>query len=204
MTIRWIPAIGSFPSRDGSWVYFRQILGTGLSMFFRIVLLSVCFACATVGNAAERLWPGAPPDCWREERNIHGGDSDAVWQANTVIRKLNNTLLKPGIFSPNKGYFFVTEGGRPSGAVTIYAEKTYLIRIEFAELFGLSEVKWVNERLLFMRPWWGRIAATDLIYDVEAEKIPYAESATDAYLAFQQFRESCPVQSCECIKKKTE
>ena len=110
---------------------------------------------------------------------------DAIWKANTVIRKLNNTLLKPVIFSPNKGYLFVTEGGRPSGAKTIYAEKTYLIRIEFAELFGLSEVKWVNEKLLFMRPWWGRITATDLIYDVEAEKMTNAESVTDANLAFQ-------------------
>lgn len=55
-----------------------------------------------------------------------------------------------------------------------------------------------------MRPWWGRIAATDLIYDVEAEKVVYAEGVTDAYLAFQQFRESCPVLGCECIKKKLE
>ena len=185
-------------------LYFRQILGTALSMLIRMVFLGVCFACATVGNAAERRWPGAPPDCWQEERNIHGGDSDPIWKTNTVIPKLNNTLLKPGTFSPNKGYFFVTEGGRPSGAVTIYAEKNYLIRIEFAELFGLSEVKWINEKLLFMRPWWGRIAATDLIYDAEAEKIIYAESVTDANLAYQQFRESCPVQGCECIKKKAE
>jgi hypothetical protein len=65
-------------------------------------------------------------------------------------------------------------------------------------------VKWVNEKLLFMRPGWGRIAATDLIYDVEAEKITYAESVTDPHLAFQQSRESSPVQGCERIKKKTE
>ena len=55
-----------------------------------------------------------------------------------------------------------------------------------------------------MRPWWGRIAATDLIYDVEAEKVIYAEAVTDAYLAYQQFRESCPLLGCECIKKKLE
>ena len=88
--------------------------------------------------------------------------------------------------------------------MTIFAEKNYLIRIEFSELFGLSDVKWINEKLLFMRPWWGRIAATDLIYDVEAERMIYAEGVTDAYLAFQQYRASCPAQGCECIKKKLE
>lgn len=76
------------------------------------------------------------------------------------------------------------------------------MRIEFAELFGLSEVKWVNEKLLFMRPWWDRIAATDLIYDVEAEKIIYAKSVTDANLAYQQFRESCPVQGLNASRRR--
>jgi hypothetical protein len=171
-------------------------------MLIRILFLSVLFAGVSTGNAAERSWPGAPPDCWTEERNIHGGDFADIWKTNTVIRKLNETKLKPGIDSPNKGYYFVAEDGRPSGAVTIFAEKSYLIRIEFSQLFGLSDVKWINEKLVFMRPWWGRIAATDLIYDVEAEKFIYAEGVTDAYLAFQQFRESCPVHGCQCIKKK--
>ena len=106
-----------------------------------------------------------------------------MWKINTVIRKLKDGKLKPGVHSLNRGYFFVAEEGRPNGVVTIFAEKSYLIRIEFSHLFGLSEVKWVNEKLLFMRPWWGRIAATDLIYDVEAERFIYAESVTDAYLA---------------------
>lgn len=134
-------------------------------MLIRIVFLCVLFACVSTGNAAERSWPGAPPDCWTEERNIHLGDFADIWKTNTVIRKLNGTKLKPGIHSPNKGYFFVAEDGRPSGVVTIFAEKAYLIRFEFTQLFGLSDVKWVNEKLLFMRPWWGRIAATDLIYE---------------------------------------
>ena len=171
-------------------------------MLIGVFLVTVLLAVGA--DAAERNWPGAPPDCWKEERNIHGGDLGDIWKANTVIRKLNDTKLKPGNLSPNKGYFFVAEDGRPNGAVTIFAEKTYLIRIEFTQLFGLSDVKWVNEKLLFMRPWWGRIAATDLIYDVEAEKVIYAESITDAYLAYQQFRDSCPLLGCQCIKKKLE
>ncbi len=173
-------------------------------MVNRVIFLCGVFACVAIANSAERNWPGAPPDCWQEARNVHGGDSADMWKINTVIRKLKDGKLKPGVHSLNRGYFFVAEEGRPNGVVTIFAEKSYLIRIEFSHLFGLSEVKWVNEKLLFMRPWWGRIAATDLIYDVEAERFIYAESVTDAYLALQQFRESCPVHGCECIKKKLE
>jgi len=154
--------------------------------------------------AAERAWPGLPPDCWTESRNIHGADFTEAWKSNIVFKKLPPANFKPGVYSPNKGYYFVAEDGRPNGAVTVFAEKPYVNRIEFSELFGLSEVKWINEKLLFMRPWWGRIAATDLIYDVEAEKVVYAEGVTDAYLAYQQFRQSCPLVGCECIKKKLE
>jgi len=173
-------------------------------LLIRLFASMIFFACASLAVAAERDWPGAPPDCWTEERNIHGANFDDIWKANTAFKKLTGTKLKPGVYSPNKGYYFVAEGGRPSGSVTIFAEKSYLLRIEFTHLFGLSDVKWINEKLLFMRPWWGRIAATDLIYDVEAEKVIYAESVTDAYLAYQQFRESCPLVGCECINKKLE
>lgn len=171
-------------------------------MLIGVLLVTLLFAWSA--EAAERNWPGAPPDCWTEERNIHGGDFADIWKTNMAVKKLTGAILKPGVYSPNKGYYFVAEDGRPNGAVTIFAEKSYLIRIEFSQLYGLSGVKWVNEKLLFMRPLWGRIAATDLIYDVEAEKVIYAESVTDAYLAYQQFRESCPVLGCECIKKKVE
>lgn len=166
--------------------------------------VSFLFSLAIAANAAEPNWPGAPPDCWSEERNVHGGDIGDMWKTNTAFRRITGAKPTPGVFSPNRGYYFVAEDGRPTGSVTVFAEKSYSIRIEFTQLFGLSEVKWVNEKLLFMRPWWGRIAGTDLIYDVESEKIIYAESVTDGSLAFQQFRESCPLLGCECIKKKLE
>lgn len=174
-------------------------------MLRRVIVLWILFSCnSTAATAAERNWPGVPPDCWKEERTIHSADFNDLWKGNTAFKKLPSGKLKPGIYSPNKGYYFVAEDGRPNGAVTIFAEKAYLMRIEFSELFGLSEVKWINEKLLFMRPWWGRIAATDLIYDVEAEKIVYSEGVMDAYLAFLQYRESCPLLGCECIKKKAD
>jgi hypothetical protein len=157
---------------------------------------------ASVAAPAEPKWPGAAPHCWVEARFIHSQEMLDIWKERTTIRRVPSAKPKAGTYAPNKGYYFSVDGGRPTGSVTIYAEKDYLLRIEFAELFGLGEVKWINEKLLFMRPWWGRILGTDLIYDVEAERIVYAETVTDGYLAYQQFRESCPLLGCDCIKKK--
>jgi hypothetical protein len=157
---------------------------------------------ALIAAPAEPTWSGAAPDCWVEPRFFHSQEMLDIWKDRTIIRRLHETKPKAGTYSPNKGYYFTVEGGRPNGTVTIYAEKDYLLRIEFSELFGLADVKWVNEKLLFLRPWWGRILGTDLIYDVETEKIVYDETVTDGYLAYQQFRESCPMHGCQCIKKK--
>ncbi|HKH21457.1 MAG TPA: hypothetical protein VKB53_11355 [Gammaproteobacteria bacterium] len=170
-----------------------------VALAFAILLSAVSWAAA-----AERSWPGAPPDCWKEERIIHNSEFADLWKTNTAFKKLPVGEIKPGVYSPNKGYYFIVENGRPDGAVIIFAEKPYLIRIEFSELFGLANVKWINEKLLFIRPWWGRIAATDLIYDVEAERVIHSDGVIDAYQAFLQYRESCPMNGCECIKKKSE
>ena len=152
--------------------------------------------------AAENDWPGFPPDCWSEPRIFHSAEKIDPWQENTVITTIKAETPKAGEFSPNKGYFFLVEGGRPSGKITIYAEKDHLIQISFSELFGLSDVKWINEKLLFMRPWWGKIAATDIIYDVEKEQVIYSEFARDGFIAYQQFQEECPKHGCQCIKKE--
>lgn len=154
-------------------------------------------------GAAEPPWPGAPPDCWVQERMTQGAELGDIWQGRTKFTKIKTAKPKQVNYSSNQGYYFYVEGGRPQGSVTIVAEKNYSVRIEFTELFGLSDVKWINEKLLFMRPWWGRIVGSDLIYDVEAEKIIHAETVTDSYLAYQQYRDSCPVVGCECIKKKS-
>ncbi len=111
-------------------------------------------------------------------------------------------LVPNAAFSPNKGYFAIVDGGRPRATITIHAEKAHYIRISVSDLFGISDLKWVNEKLLFVRLWWGRVAGTDLIYDVEQETVVYEESVNDEYIAYQQYAENCPKDGCTCIKKK--
>jgi hypothetical protein len=152
--------------------------------------------------AAAEGWPGLPPDCWTEPRMVHSLQDPGVrWQDNTRITERRAGKPAAAQLSPNKGYAFAVEGSRPTARVTIYAEKDYVVDIDFVELSGLGDVRWLNEKLVFMRAWWGRIAATDLIYDVERERFVYSEALTDGSLAFQQYRESCPLHGCTCIKK---
>jgi hypothetical protein len=52
------------------------------------------------------------------------------------------------------------------------------ITIEIRE-HGNSPVRceWLNEKLLFVRVWWGRVVSTDLILDIETLKPIYLEEA---------------------------
>ncbi len=44
---------------------------------------------------------------------------------------------------------------------------------------GGVRVSWLNEKLLFLSVWRGRIASTDLILDIETSKYVYVEDADD-------------------------
>jgi hypothetical protein len=53
-----------------------------------------------------------------------------------------------------------------------------------------------------MRVWWGRIAATDLVFDVEAGRMVLVESTHDGQSDMEQFRDMCArLGGCKCIEK---
>lgn len=45
------------------------------------------------------------------------------------------------------------------------------------ETKGGVSARWLNEKLIFGEVWWGRIYATDFIFDVEQQKYVYREMA---------------------------
>jgi hypothetical protein len=45
------------------------------------------------------------------------------------------------------------------------------------ETNGGVGARWLNEKLIFGEAWWGRIGATDFIFDVEQSKFVYREMA---------------------------
>ena len=82
----------------------------------------------------------------------------------------------------------------------MYAERDHLPEISFRNLSGVMDVRWINEKLAYLWPWWGRIAVTDMIFDVEPEEVVYVGSATAGWQAYQQYQESCRRFSCQCIE----
>jgi hypothetical protein len=42
---------------------------------------------------------------------------------------------------------------------------------------GGVRVNWLNEKLLFIQVWWGRIVSTDLILDIDSSKWLYSQNA---------------------------
>lgn len=53
------------------------------------------------------------------------------------------------------------------------------LKLEFRDhaSYGV-DAKWLNEKLIFLQVWWGRIGSTDLILDVETNQVLYCESAS--------------------------
>lgn len=176
----------------------------------KIILIStVGFFLLFFGMAfADDNWHGLPPDCWTDDRLYHSEGDMKLWETNTVIEHTPLKELAKKVFSPNKGYYFVRDdiyatsaGKRREATIYINSEEGYLIKISFTKVDGINDLKWINEKLLFIRSWWGRIVATDVIYDVENEKVLYKEEVRDGRIIMSQARQSCPLMGCTCIKK---
>jgi hypothetical protein len=83
--------------------------------------------------------------------------------ATFFIRKPDTT--RPGPW--NTAVFVRGNAARPiSLAITLTDHATYDVR-----------VRWLNEKLLFLQVWRGRIVSTDLILDVETRQFVYREAA---------------------------
>ena len=57
-------------------------------------------------------------------------------------------------------------------------EKSANLKIVFRDhASGGVRIRWLNEKLLFLQVWWGRIAATELILDIDTARWLYMEDA---------------------------
>lgn len=149
-------------------------------------------------------FPGLPPDCWTEPRTFHQSVDTYHWESRTLIERIEAPRPEGGEYSPNRAYFFTRAAEPPGSPITIFAEKDYLIRISFPDADPRYElqVRWINEKLLFLRPVWGRIASTHLIFDVEREEMIYAEDATWGQILMEQAQQGCrALGGCECVQK---
>jgi hypothetical protein len=153
-------------------------------------------------GAEDNAFPGYTPDCWKEPRAFHKVGGGSEWSDEYPIN-LSQAELEPEgerIFSLNGAYYFVQNGVRPVVSITIFAEKDHFLDISLADGAYGARVSWINEKLVFARIWWGRIAFDDLVVDVENETILSRNSGTEGRIAYEQFQEGCKInEGCSCV-----
>jgi hypothetical protein len=98
------------------------------------------------------------------------------------------------VFSVNKVYWFrlsSLDQKTTDVEIRVSNQKSELILlVKDSYLNFPPEVKWVNEKLLFIRVWWGRVLGSDFIYDVETGRFVYDEMVHDGTLLLQQAKQA--------------
>jgi hypothetical protein len=157
-----------------------------------------------------------PPDEWDEPRLFHSSTAAVDIEDRIVLAEVPQVETGPEafaeldtLFSPNGAYWaavvasditddsymsnqlcFYAED--PDVSVYIYNERDYLIGLSLLDHYTnyTVTIEWINEKLLFLRVWWGRIAGSDLIVDVESESIIWHEMIWWGDQAFRQFQQA--------------
>ncbi len=73
----------------------------------------------------------------------------------------------------------------PDTPILIFNERAYLIRIAPTTNdpdYVLKRVEWVNEKLVYIEIWWGRVLGSCFIFDAEKELMVYREMVNDGSL----------------------
>lgn len=184
--------------RSNSAVTVRGLARAALTWFLGGMLAG----CAAAPESRETQYGGLPPDCWTQARDYQTDGDDWNWASRTRIERVVASKPEAVTVSPNGAYYFAVQADEQRQAVLVFAEKDHQVRISFADARGLTGARWINERLLYLRVWWGRVAASDLIIDVEKGRVVLSESTHDGTNAMQQHQEMCPrLGGCRCIQK---
>lgn len=101
--------------------------------------------------------PAAPP-----EEEEEGEDKRWAPQHTAAFTR----LTQPGLNGPD------------TVALQIFSVKTQARwRMDFDRELDSVEARWINEELILVRAWWGRIVSTDLIFELGSGRFLYAREA---------------------------
>lgn len=166
----------------------------------RLVLLLLLFvpvACAGGQQQASRFH--TRPCRWEEPRVFHYPLDEDYEERLSVERvpkdelSLEDAEKKP---SPHGAYWYrvdAADTSRPgpwTSHVYVYNERVHLTRISFEDHNDPPQGAWINEKLLYLEVWWGRVLGTALIYDVEAERIIYREMVRSGTIPYRQAQQA--------------
>lgn len=166
-----------------------------------VVILTGC--AINLRNAKQGHSFHTTPDNWTESRIFHTNIDHHIDKRSNISKVPHNgNVYNDAIFSPNKAYWFSTrdfistDESENSLIIEIFNERPHLSRIEVSGPYRnfRPEIRWINQKLLYIEIWWGRVVGTYLIYDVEKEEIVVSEALHDGNIAFQQWREAAKTQ----------
>ena len=144
-------------------------------------------------------WPShTTPDKWKKPRVFHTTVDERYSERVLVWRAPLARVANEKVFSPNKAYWYsVTEPdtmkpGPYKLRIDIYNEREYLVRLDMLNIYGnfKPHVKWINEKLLYVQVWWGRVKGVDLIFDVENEQVIHKENINYGIIPFLQWQQA--------------
>jgi len=134
--------------------------------------------------------PHTPFACWDEPRIF---SSDELSEYSVLVERVEGELPVAVVVSPNNAYSFVLSDALWDAEkesfyreLLIYNERPYLLKITMPGIRDVTETRWINEKLLYIRVWRGQIAGADLIIDVEKEAVVHNEGLYWGQQAFQQ------------------
>jgi hypothetical protein len=166
---------------------------------YRVLLTVICLGVAAM--AARRMtfdeftaWHTTPGK-WEQPRNYHAPFDPYFSPQIRIGRDMVSVPATEKTWSPNHAYWFMgsyadtTKEGPWNSTISVFNERQYLVQITFLDHRYLPEARWINEKLLYLDVWWGRVVGTQIIFDVEQEKTIYQEMICDGTNAWQQWQE---------------
>lgn len=90
-----------------------------------------------------------------------------------------------------------TKPGPRSNVIEVFTTKGSPVawQIEAGDLRDNLRLKWLNDDLLFVQAWWGRIVSTDLIFELGSGRFIYAKEANYGMLIQPCEEQGSPVQA---------
>lgn len=142
-----------------------------------------------------------PPACWTAPRITHGPWSEQPGERAAVVReKVAGGEGATWTLSPNGAYRFRKVDPDFSGPppwntrIVVDSEKPENVVVELKNHGNATAYAvWVNEKLILVRVWWGRVLGADLLVDVEKAEIVWKETTRGGDAPFEQSRgQNCP------------
>ena len=170
-----------------------------------VVLASSGFAPS--GQAPPEIRWHTTPDKWKEPRRFQVPFYEHYEDRVVLSREKNDSAFSLTLPSPNKAYWLGVNPDWPQtpdvkcngtsfqissvdAELFLFTEREYLVKITIKNHYPNFSItaRWINERLVYLEVWWGRILGSSYLLDVENERVIYREMFYDGNQPFMQSR----------------